>query len=298
MAGIGDDDFLPMMFYDACFLVMYILKRSRPKNYDAALFDLFDFFESNATDIAHDIMLLENQIPWQVVDAIMNKCTSEPLEKKKKFIARWLDACLQDRISEALPHVDWDEDYEVPHLLGLLRHYMVGKSSSELNVSDSDLEKMESIATSAGAVELAEMGVFLTANETTTLPNMGLDRKWVIFKEFQMTPLSLNHARASSLVNMAALELCTTPRFLGGQPRECSAVCSYLLLLCMLMHREEDVHQLRRKGILQGGAGLSNKEALDFFTSLQSLRRGRVYIRVMLEIQGYRMRRWGWWLWL
>ena len=33
MAGIGDDDFLPMMFYDACFLVMYILKRSRPKNY-------------------------------------------------------------------------------------------------------------------------------------------------------------------------------------------------------------------------------------------------------------------------
>ena len=85
-----------------------------------------------------------------------------------------------------MPHVDWDEDYEVPHLLGLLRYYMVGKSSSKLNVSDSDLEKMESIATSAGAVELAEMGIFLTAKNTTKLPDMGLDRKWIIFNELSM----------------------------------------------------------------------------------------------------------------
>ena len=257
-----------------------------------ALFDLFDFFESNAPDIAHDMMLLENQIPWQVVDAIMDKCTSEPLEKKKKFIARWLDACLQDRISETLPHVDWDEDYQVPHLLGLLRHYMVGKSSSKLNVSDSDLEKMESIATSAGAVELAEMGIFLTAKNTTKLPDMGLDRKWIIFNELSMAPLSLNDARASSLVNMAALELCTTPDFLGrAVKRVDSAVCSYLLLLCMLTHREEDVHELRTKGVLKGGAGLSNKKALDFFTSLQSLRQGRCYARVMVQIENYRRKR-------
>jgi len=51
---------------------------------------------------------------------------------------------------------------------------------------------MESISISAGAIELAEMGIFLTANETTELPDMGLARKWIIFAELSMAPLCLN----------------------------------------------------------------------------------------------------------
>jgi len=94
---------------------------------------------------------------------------------------------------------------------------------------------------------------------------------------------------------MAALELCTIPDFLGqGVKRVESAVCSYLLLLCMLMHREEDVHELRTKGVLKGGAGLSNKKALDFFTSLQSLRQGLCYARVMVQIENYRRKKRPW----
>jgi hypothetical protein len=94
------------------------------------------------------------------------------------------------------------------------------------------------------------------------------------------------------LVSMAALELCTTPDFFDEDTAEFedSAVCSYLLLLSMLMHREEDVHELRTKGILQG-AGLNNNQTLDFFTSLHSLRKGRCYAHVMVEIQNYRNKR-------
>jgi hypothetical protein len=63
----------------------------------------------------------------------------------------------------------------------------------------------------------------------------------------------------------------------------------------MLVHREEDVHQLRTKGILKGGAGLTNKEALRFFTSLRScLRPGKDYAYVMLQIARYRLRMWIW----
>jgi hypothetical protein len=58
----------------------------------------------------------------------------------------------------------------------------------------------------------------------------------------------------------------------------------------MLMHREEDVHELRAKGILQG-AGLNNNKTLDFFTSLHSLRKGRCYALVMVQIQQYRNKR-------
>lgn len=59
----------------------------------------------------------------------------------------------------------------------------------------------------------------------------------------------------------------------------------------MLVHREEGVHQLRTKGILQG-AGLSNKEVLSFFTGLHnSLRLGYCYAVVMEQIESYRMKR-------
>jgi hypothetical protein len=287
-------DFLPMMFYDACFLVIYIL-RKEGTGFDE---ELADFFESNDKDFAHDIMLLENQIPWKVVDAVMNMCTAEPLERMKKFVAMWLDdGFLQDKVHRELPRVDdWDPDYyndEAPHLLGLLRFYAVGKRRrSSKPMTSSDLAEIESIPISAGAIELAEIGIFLTANKTTELPDMGLSRKWIIFKKLSMAPLSLSDVRASWLVNMAALELCTTPDFFDNHTAgfEDSAVCSYLLLLSMLMHREEDVHELRAKGILQG-AGLNNNKTLDFFTSLHSLRKGRCYALVMVQIQQYRNKR-------
>jgi hypothetical protein len=308
MAGIGYvDDFLPMMFYDACFLVIYMLRKA------GGLVEpvLYDFFESNDDGIAHDIMLLENQIPWAVVDAILNKCAFNPLAKLNKFIARWKDGWLQDRAFKeeeepSAPEKPSGKIYngKPPHLLGLLKFHMVGGESStstRTEVATPDLERMKSIPISAGAIELAEMGISLTAKKTTDeLPvDMGLRNRWVIFAKLPMTPLSLNDLRASWLVNMAALELCTTPDFFMDRDKkkvkhEDSAVCSYLLLFCMLMHREEDVHELRKKGILKG-AGLTNKKALQFFTSLESLRKGRSYARVMVAIEDYRMKR-RWWL--
>ena len=118
------------------------------------------------------------------------------------------------------------------------------------------------------------------------------NKKGILSAELSLTPLSLDDERGSFLLNMAALELCTTSNFLAPEAAdEDSAVCSYLLLLSMLVHREKDVHELRTRHLLQGGAGLSNKEALDFFTSLQSLRQGRCYARVMVQIENYRRKR-------
>ena len=119
---------------------------------------------------------------------------------------------------------------------------------------------------------------------------MGVKNKRVLFAEISLPPLSLDHARASWLVNMAAFEVCTTPNFQAVDDKE-SVVSSYLLLFAMLVDREEDVHELRRKRLLQGGGGLTNKEALDLFTSLQGLPLGSSYIRIMEEIENYRVKR-------
>jgi len=56
----------------------------------------------------------------------------------------------------------------------------------------------------------------------------------------------------------------------------------------MLVNREEDVQELRARGLLKGGGGLTNEEALHFFTSFQSLRFGPCYNRVMRGIEIYK----------
>ncbi|KAF8690548.1 hypothetical protein HU200_040910 [Digitaria exilis] len=284
MEGIGDDKFLPMMFFDACFLVMYMLNVSR-KPCDALL---RNFLESHEYDIIHDTMLLENQIPWPVVDAVM-KYTPVPLAE---FVTIWKHGRLQDRIVAKVPTIVLDSSFKPPHLLGLLRFYIVGRRRTRSRDEVHGLEKMKSIAISVSAIELTEMGISLRANETTELADMSLTKEWIYFAKLSMAPLSLNDSRASLLVNMAAHELCTVPDFWDDEAGdEDSAVCSYLLLLCMMMNREDDVQHLRTSGVLEGGAGLSNKQALDFFTGLQSLRIGRCYGCVMAQIESYRMAR-------
>ncbi|KAJ1261661.1 hypothetical protein BS78_09G047600 [Paspalum vaginatum] len=254
MAGISNDDFYHMMFFDACFLVQFMAWRVSEKEVDPSL---RSYFHCNRRGINHDIHLLENQLPWQVVKVVLG-FRPLPLEE---FVAPWR-GLLQDRrrILRGKTSLGLDDSYEPPHLLGLL-----------------------------SAIELAEMGITLTANETTELINMGLKRNG-IFAELSLAPLSLDYARANRLVNMAAFELCTVPSFPDADFED-TAVCSYLRILSMLVHREEDVHELRTKGILQGGAGLTNKQALDFFTSLQSVSFGFSYVVTMLEIETYRFDR-------
>ena len=61
-AGLSDDDFLPMMFFDACFLVhCMVWYTDRSGKMDVSL---SKFFEHNYNGIRHDMMLLDNQLPW------------------------------------------------------------------------------------------------------------------------------------------------------------------------------------------------------------------------------------------
>ena len=123
-AGLSDDDFLPMMFFDACFLVhCMVWYTDRSGKMDVSL---SKFFEHNYNGIRHDMMLLDNQLPYGVVEAVLN-LRVVPFDLKK-FIALWKDS-LQDRklVMEEVPAVELVEDDESrQHLLGLLRFYIVG----------------------------------------------------------------------------------------------------------------------------------------------------------------------------
>ncbi|KAG2564857.1 uncharacterized protein LOC120683013 [Panicum virgatum] len=246
---------------------------------------LTEFFYTNRNGIHHDVWLLENQLPWKVVESILNL---RPVNLEK-FVGAWKES-LHDRkdlIKGGKPAFAMDYD-DPPHLLGLLRHYIVGRRTKAWKPKDKD--QFKSLSFSVSAIELAKIGITLTVNETGKLVDMGLDHG-NFSAELSLAPLSLNYARASRLVNMAALEICClTPTTLTDIIED-SAVCSYLLLLSMLVQKEDDVHELRRHGILEGGAGLTNKHVLDFFTCLQSLPDGLCSTLTLLQIEDYKMNR-------
>ncbi|XP_024319101.1 uncharacterized protein LOC100837124 isoform X2 [Brachypodium distachyon] len=286
VARIGDDVFLPMMFFDACFLVQFMRIYKRAQHMDTAL---FTYFISNEDSICTDIMKLENQIPWVVVKTILSFMPApSPLEKFVTAMKRRL----KSKIS-VIEDIVLDPKYEPPHLLGLVRFYIVGNNNTNKHLrlpdgGDKDMSLSISVA------ELANVGVNLVPKEDAAgLVDMCLqdNKKWRMFGDLVVPPLSLTEANATWLINMAAFELCKTPDFVGDRiDDEDSAVCSYLHLFAMLLDQEQHVHELRENKVIEGG-GLTSKEALEFFTCIgKNMRLGKCYLDIIIKIEKFKLK--------
>jgi hypothetical protein len=190
MEGIGYDDFRHMMFFDAYFLVQYMLMRSG----DDIDHSLHGFLSPNRIDIQHDVTLLENQLPWQVVETLMRfRCVPYLLI----FIISFR-SFLQDHDHEHFPpdkENGWyDIYYKPPHLLGLFWHYIVGTSDNDTNKNSKT--GPEKVSFSASAMELAKIGITLKAKNTTELTRMGLE-EGTLFAKLSVPPLCLDRNHAS-----------------------------------------------------------------------------------------------------
>jgi len=112
--------------------------------------------------------------------------------------------------------------------------------------------------------------------------------KGPLFAHLSLLPLYLESVTACWLVNMAALETYTESVTIGD---DCS-INSYLAFVSTLMNREQDVRELRARGIVDG---FSDQHTLDFFEGLSPyLTPGHAYLRTILDIQEYKQGRWLW----
>jgi hypothetical protein len=241
-------DFVDMMFVDGCFLLQYMIfctARELPPS-------LIHCFESNKAYISNDIMLLENQLPWVVLETLGKFRPSVDMEE---FIAKMGRTLQVSGDKEREPFV-FHGIYTPPHLLGLLWFYKAGRST---NTEFQSEEQLRTMSKTISVIELAEIGIKLTASKTTKFMDMGIKRR-PLFDKIFLAPLLLDEVRSCWLVNMAAFEVCMATGI------ENPIICSYLAVLAMLMDREDDVHNLRSKRLVQGE--LTNKETLDFFKSL------------------------------
>lgn len=300
VAGMSDDEFLTMMLVDGCFLLQYMLKCTG--NHHRMPPSLVSFFDANQSVIDNDIMLLENQLPWVVIQTL-RKFKKVPVEKFIAKMGRTLQVARKEEEHDRLFALG---GYTPPHLLGLLRLYKAPRYTVVPNNQDENFslinccycynnsgvppsDGFRPMSKTVSAIELAEIGIKLTASRTTKFKDMGFKKK-LFGSEIFLAPLLLDEIRSCWLLNLAALELCTAT---SSNETENQAICSYLAVLAMLMDREDDVHKLRSKRLVQGE--LTNKETLDFFKSLiKRVSGGPLYIHVMEEIEDYKLKRWMW----
>ncbi|RLN03332.1 hypothetical protein C2845_PM13G01680 [Panicum miliaceum] len=296
--GVGEADFAAMMFLDGCFLLQYMVDGD-----DAAPVLRNRMTLSTGPSIQKDIFLLENQVPWLVLDTLAEFMSVDVHRFVRYMGAKFFPAgkakpengrrrmpcgCTGGRATKAADRSrggrgagGTEHQYKPPHLLGLLRFTQVGSMPEDMvNYTAFPL------SLSSSAVELAEIGVVPTPSTEPWFGDVRV-RRCRLFGQLLLSPVFLSEVTACWLVNMAALEAST-----AGASRQSDGflVSSYLSVLAMLVDRKEDVHELRRRRLLHGA--LSNKQALGFFKGLgQHLRFGGRYFGALEEIDSYKRHR-------
>ncbi|PUZ61506.1 hypothetical protein GQ55_4G281200 [Panicum hallii var. hallii] len=291
VARLGDAELAAMLFLDGCFLLQYMGKSD-----DEPMFAGCNLSSGQA--ILKDMMLLENQIPWLVLDALteflpldVRQFVADVGEKffPKEKVTGWMwirrfQMFLTKRRRRCVPAKTESRgqstiSYRPAHLLGLLRFSQI----QSMPGNERAYQAGSSSLLSSSAVELAQIGVKLSASTATWLGDMSLGKKLVL-GELCLSPLFLNDVTACWLVNMAALEART------AWDSDGFVVSSYLSVVAMLMDRKEDVHELRSKGVLR--SLFSNTQTLAFFKGLgQHLRLGGRYVVVLEQIESYKRNR-------
>jgi hypothetical protein len=226
-----------------------------------------------------DIMLLENQLPWLVLEVLMTF--------KHVDVSSFIEHVIQGSL-DAKNHACKIEkiNHEEPHFLALARLYLTKNMTPP---PPPDLED-ERRRVPPSVVRLAEMGIKLKSNNEPWLADMSINnKKGSLCAELSVSPVFLTDATTSWLVNMAALETSMSK----GYPLDGFLVSSYISLLAMLMEKEEDVHELRARHIVH--SFFSNQETLDFFKAItRNLRLGYLYYVISKEIENYERERWLW----
>jgi hypothetical protein len=319
LEGVSDTDFVSMMVRDACFLLATIhatMSREEPD-----MLPVLCGAVANTPVVLTDIFLLENQIPWVVLEALMTLSEVD----LSAFISM-MGMKVQSRIDRQARPLELG-NYKPPHLLGLFHFYQSGgppekkrdevRESGDLfshlepsyNPSLTEEERealteriikfrraqlgaltakpansiLEKLPLGTSAIELAEIGIKLILSKTSEFKDIGLT-EGPLFRKIFLPSLRLNANTACWLLNMAAFEVCTALH------DDEYIVSSYLALFAMFMHREEDVHELRANHLIHGE--FTNKQTLDFFTGRHAgnLRPGKDFYSILRRLERYKQR--------
>ncbi|KAF8667140.1 hypothetical protein HU200_053327 [Digitaria exilis] len=293
---MDDAAFADMLLLDGCFLLQFMVMVSTwsdevdgasPESPEPLMARYESEVRRHVDAIAQDVFQLDNQIPWFVLDALIELrrpyAAAVPVDK---FLAVMATAFDVGNIVDKSPPPLLAHDH--PHLLGLFHRRQVGAAAAR-NPSRRGVPRLSAL--SCTAVELAEMGVKITASKTKKFGDMAMSKRRHpvgLFGELSLAPVVLSELTMCWLLHMAAYEDSQ-----GDTLADNFAVGSYINAVSLLVNRPKDVQELRTKGIVV--SAFSDERTLDFFKKLAPrIKVGDRYYEIFERLQEYRKERWLW----
>ncbi|XP_020085753.1 UPF0481 protein At3g47200-like [Ananas comosus] len=265
---ISEKEFTDMMFFDGCFLLEFISRDSRPSSFLKRWMTTRDY---RYNLIFRDLMLLENQIPWVVLEALMS-LRPVPINEFIQLFPVTADVDFNGLLTKGE-----GSGHKPCHLLDLVHERYLGPKMEQ-----KDKNVASGMSFFSSATDLAEVGVRIRASKTFHFRDISFHRD-LLFGRLSLPPIVIDDLTPVLIANMVAFEWCTVDESDYG-------VGSYLSLLALLMSGEEDVKELRSKMIMR--SLLSDRRTLDFFESLSPhLLPGDSYTHVLVCLNDYYRKR-------
>ncbi|XP_058068873.1 UPF0481 protein At3g47200-like [Magnolia sinica] len=259
---ISDHDFARMMFLDGCF-VLYFIENELPFDGRATMLEI----SNNLIPlIIRDMFLIENQLPFEVLDALINLrwgSISEGKEKILKFIEwkvfipmgffgidHFIMAFLGLPIDQPLDERPFHGSL---HLLDILRNILLDFPPS--NGAENDSSEQRNFGS---VTELKEIGIRFEKRYMQPLMDISFEEH-LLFPRLLLPTMFINDTTISLLLNLTAFEMCSDIHSGCG-------VTSYIRFMDSLINHEADVKELRSKGILHHSLGSDDEVARLFNT--------------------------------
>ncbi|KAK9065560.1 hypothetical protein SSX86_014961 [Deinandra increscens subsp. villosa] len=234
----SDDELVEMMVMDGCFILQFIDKLPVTGN-------LFSDNKLRSRNIALDLVLLENQIPFFVLQDIYN-LTIGKLQP---------ETTLTTMLKVLLDHINpFEHPLKATNVGTKSTHYHILGFLHKFYKPNSRLPEITEIPTAHSAIELGKVGVKIMPNENLT---------WPMAMEFNKPALKMPVVRIDNFFEVVLRNLIAYEQY---SPVD-NYVTSYAMAMHMLAATPADIAKLEKSGVIVSHLG-SNEKASDMISSI------------------------------
>ncbi|XP_020882964.1 UPF0481 protein At3g47200 [Arabidopsis lyrata subsp. lyrata] len=234
---INTKDFVEMILHDSVFILMFFIQTGSTLNFSKKEDILFNQSRLiNSTAILEDLILLENQLPYALLEKLFEPFFSN-LDTKETFRDITLRAFgFEGKIKE---------EVRFQHFTDLFRCVRVSTLSlaeEQISIAKNEPPKSRKIMYNADKLDSAGVN-FVNVDEENDLSLV------ITFKDgiLKMPCFTVEDNTERVMRNLMALEQCHYPRT--------TYVCDYISFLDFLINTDQDVDLLVKKGIVKNWLG-------------------------------------------
>ncbi|XP_034693216.1 UPF0481 protein At3g47200-like [Vitis riparia] len=237
----NDEDLAWMMLVDGCSLLHYIRCYTEGKLKDLPI------KYHNAAFAQQDLFLLENQLPFRVLELLLEPGFEDGMQMIEKFIG---SAAETDP-----PAVKSDNEEKPAHLLDLLRRRLLGNQRAR----ETEAGNGTGWNSFRNVNELKAAGIRFKPAKSGSLRDISF-KSYILLGFLKLPQITIDDSTKSRFLNLIAYEMCPE---VPNEP----VVTSYICFLDSLIDDPEDVKELRRQHVLRNFLG-SDKEVARLFNEI------------------------------